>query len=72
MGNIKRKLIDASGKVILLVDSSKLDNNSLICFAQLSDVDVIISDADLGERLRSDPKTQHIEFVRAEIQGSRD
>ena len=67
MGNIKRKLIDVSSKVILLVDSSKLDNNSLIYFAQLSDVDVIISDADLGERLRSDPKTQHIEFVRAEI-----
>lgn len=67
MGNIKRKMMDVSGKVVLLVDSSKLDNNSLICFAQLTDVDVIISDADLGEQLRTDPKTAHIEFVHAEV-----
>lgn len=68
MANIKRKMIDVSGKVILLVDKSKLENNSLAYFAQLSDVDVIISDADIGEELKKDPTTRHIEFVPVNVQ----
>ena len=67
MAKIKKELIAISGRVVLLADKSKLDVNSFVNFAQLSDVDVIISDADIAEALKSETATAHIEFVHVDV-----
>lgn len=65
LANIKRRLIAAASQVVLLADKSKLENNVLAYFAPLSDVDVIISDADLEQALRQEPSTRYVDFVHA-------
>ncbi len=67
MANIKKRLIEISRKVILLVDQSKLEVNSFVNFAQLSDVDVLITDADIGEALKKEAGTAHIEFAHVSV-----
>ena len=65
LANIKRKLIAAASRVVLLADKDKVGNDALAYFAPLSAVDVIISDADLAEPLRQEPSTRYVEFVHA-------
>ena len=67
MANIKRKLIEISSRVVLLADKSKLNTNSLVHFASLSELDVIISDADLEETLKKTPGGEHIQFVYVDV-----
>ena len=44
MANIKTGLVEAAEEVFLLCDSSKINRNSLVVFAPLSQVDVMITD----------------------------
>ena len=68
VANIKRKLIQTSSRVVLLADKSKFQNNSFIYFASLEDIDVIISDADIGEKLKDTPNAGHIEFIHVDVE----
>lgn len=45
--HIKELMISKANKVILAVDTSKFDKTSLITFAQLSDIDYIVTDTEL-------------------------
>ena len=44
MANIKTGLVEAAEEVFLLCDSSKINRNSLVVFAPISQVDVMITD----------------------------
>ncbi len=45
---LKRYIIRKARRVIMLMDSSKLDQNMLFTFAHLKDIDVIVSDGNLA------------------------
>lgn len=64
VANIKRKMIEIAGRVVLIADKSKFLNNSFIFFAPLSKMDAIITDADIGRELKESPETAHIEYIR--------
>lgn len=61
--NIKRKMIACAKKKILLADSSKIGEMSLVKFAELSDIDLFITDDYASEEsltgLRSSGMTVH-------------
>lgn len=50
-GELKKCIVKKARRVIVLMDSSKLDQNMLFTFATLKDVDVLISDIGLPENI---------------------
>lgn len=49
---VEKKMIDISEKVIVLADSSKIENNSLIKLCDIKDINFIITDSKLDEKLK--------------------
>lgn len=66
VASIKRKMIEDSGRVVLMADKSKFQNDSFSYFASLSDLDVIISDGEFSAKLKGALGTEKIEFVHVE------
>lgn len=60
---VKRAMIRAARKVVALVDSSKIGTEALHCFARLSDVDVLITDAGIPDAVRAEFTDQAVEVV---------
>ncbi len=62
---IKRAMVQAASTVVLLADARKLGAETLISFADLADIDVIVTDAPLPDSLRTAATTQGIEVITA-------
>ena len=61
MAGVKRKLMERSRRTILLADSSKFGRVSLARFGGMEQVDVLITDSDAGEDVRSALRDMQIE-----------
>ncbi|WP_276272104.1 HTH-type transcriptional regulator GlpR [Haloarcula litorea] len=48
---IKRAMVEAASRVVLVADASKFDERSFVTFADLSDVDVLVTDGDPSDGL---------------------
>lgn len=46
---IKRQVIDKAGKIFLLADETKFDHSTLLTYADLSDVDLLITNKEFSE-----------------------
>lgn len=60
--NIKRKMIACSKKTILMADSSKVGGVSLVKFAELSDIDLFITDNSVSKDSISQLDSQGVEM----------
>ena len=61
---LKRKVIQKAGRVILLMDRSKLGRTLPFTFAELEDIDVFICDGPLPQ-LQAAAQAAHVELVEA-------
>jgi DeoR family fructose operon transcriptional repressor len=62
---IKRAMIGAARRVVLLADHTKAGNDHLIRFGDLADVDTLITDTGLNAELSSDIEAAGVRVVRA-------
>ena len=62
-GSIKRKMMDASGQKLLLLDSSKFERKNLIKLADLSQIDILISNEPLPEQLQIYCNVHNLLFI---------
>ncbi len=60
---IKKAMIQKAKKVILLMDTTKIDKNMLFTFATTDDIDVLITDNPLPNHLVSEFKKHKVELV---------
>ncbi|WZL78861.1 DeoR/GlpR family DNA-binding transcription regulator [Eubacteriales bacterium mix99] len=60
---LKRTVMERSGKVILLMDSSKVGKTSTYTFATPESVDILVSDDDLSKQARHDLESGHIVVI---------
>ena len=60
---LKRTVMERSGKVILLMDSSKIGKTSTYTFAAPGSVDILVSDDDLSERTRHNFESRHVVII---------
>lgn len=60
---VERKMMEIAEQVIVLADSSKLEMNSLIKTCDLSDVDFIITDSKLNNKIKLDYLENGIKIV---------
>ena len=65
IATIKQHMIAVSRRTILLADRSKFGTNAFCKFADVADVDVIISDQSKPDALENEPGLQHIRYVQA-------
>lgn len=63
--NIKRKMIEISRKSILLADSSKIGQDALATFAQMSEIDIMITDTGVTSAFLQDAQECGLEVVQA-------
>lgn len=63
---IKRKMIKCADNLILMADHTKLGLVSMVTFSQLSDVDVIITDAEPNDEYRNYFEKNNIKLIIAE------
>ena len=61
--DIKRYLVDKTGKKILMVDSTKIDSASLISFCNLDEIDCIVVDKELPARYKEFFAEHNIEVI---------
>jgi DeoR/GlpR family transcriptional regulator of sugar metabolism len=61
--SIKKAMIGSSSKVILLIDSHKFDLVSSRTFADLKDIDVVITDSNLDQELNDNYLTAGVKLV---------
>ena len=61
-GNLKRKVVEQARKVIVLMDSSKINKNMAFTYAGLKDIDVIVSEKPLPEDVENEVKKFNIEI----------
>ncbi len=61
----KRALVAAGRRVVVLADASKLGMESTVRFAELADVDVLVTDRDAPLRLCAALRERGVEVVRA-------
>ncbi|VAX18149.1 Transcriptional repressor of the fructose operon, DeoR family [hydrothermal vent metagenome] len=59
-------MIDAADKVYLLCDSSKIEQNSLFRMAPLSEIDYLITDAEVDKDIIEKYNESGIEIIIAE------
>lgn len=59
----KRALVEAGAKVVVLADSSKVGREATVSFADLADVDVLVTDAGLGRADRQALQKAGVEVV---------
>jgi DeoR family transcriptional regulator, fructose operon transcriptional repressor len=62
---VKRAMIAAARRSVLLADHTKIGNDYLARFGSLSDVDVLVTDAGLDDDLALDLETAGLRVVRA-------
>jgi DeoR family transcriptional regulator, fructose operon transcriptional repressor len=62
---VKRAMIAASRRTIVLADHTKIGNDYLSRFGQLSDVDLLITDSGLNDDLVSDVEAEGVRVIRA-------
>src|SRR6478735_2532791 len=62
---VKRAMVTAARKCVVLADSSKAGDDHLHRFAQLADVDVVISDTDLDDDVAAEIRAAGPEVVTA-------
>lgn len=60
---LKRRAIEKAGRVILLMDRSKLERTLPFTFASLADIHVLICDGPLPEALLAEAREQGVEVV---------
>lgn len=65
IAEIKRKIISISDQVILLADSSKQGKESFASFAQLEEVNTLITDQETAESFVSELQTMGVDVQRA-------
>lgn len=65
---IKHALIDRAKMVVVLLDHSKFERLSVVKFAELSSINILITDAPLPENLEKALTTSDVEIQIAEIQ----
>jgi DeoR family transcriptional regulator, fructose operon transcriptional repressor len=62
---VKRAMIAASRRTVVLADHTKIGNDYLSRFGSLSEVDLLISDSGLNDELVSDVEAEGVRVVRA-------
>lgn len=62
---VKRAMIAASRRTVVLADHTKIGNDYLSRFGSLSDVDLLISDSSLNDELVSDVEAEGVRVIRA-------
>lgn len=62
---VKRAMVTAARKCVLLTDSSKAGDDHLHRFAQVADIDVVITDTDLGDDVAAELRAAGPEVVTA-------
>jgi len=62
---VKRAMINAARRVVLLADHTKIGNDYLARFGALSDVDLLITDAGLDDDLVTDVEAAGLRVIRA-------
>lgn len=62
---VKATIVERSARRIVLADSSKAGTRHLVAFAQLADVDVVVTDAGLPEEIATSLIENGIEVIRA-------
>lgn len=60
---IKKSMISISDKVIFLCDSTKIGKNSFINFAQIDQIDTIITDSKINDKIKEKFETQGVEVI---------
>src|SRR5690606_30752602 len=68
---VKRAMIASSRRRVLLADRTKIGNDHLVRFADLSDIDVLITDTGLDTDLAADLAAVGPEIVRARPRAGR-
>lgn len=62
---MKREMIGAARRVVLLADHTKFGNDYFACFGTLADVDVLVTDSGLDESLAADLAGSGPKVIRA-------
>jgi DeoR family transcriptional regulator, fructose operon transcriptional repressor len=62
---VKRAMIAASRRTVLLADHTKIGNDYLSRFGSLADLDLLITDAGLNDELVSDVEAEGVRVIRA-------
>lgn len=60
---IKRTIVKKANKIIMLMDSSKIDKNLPFTFATFKDIDVLITDKPLSESIQKSAAKANIEII---------
>lgn len=60
---VKRAMAAAARRVVVLADASKLGVETSVCFADLADVDVLVTDSDIDEDVRKEIEATGVEVV---------
>lgn len=63
LAEIKRSMVSISDKVIMLCDSSKLGRNSFISFADIEDINTLITDSGIQEKCKKQFESLGLEVV---------
>jgi DeoR family transcriptional regulator, fructose operon transcriptional repressor len=62
---VKRAMIAASRRAVVLADHTKIGNDYLSRFGSLADIDLLITDAGLNDELVSDVEAEGVRVIRA-------
>jgi DeoR family fructose operon transcriptional repressor len=62
---VKKAMVTAARRTILLADHTKLSSDHLARFAELSDIDLFISDTGLDQKVASEIESQGPRVIRA-------
>lgn len=62
---IKKTLMSFARKVVLVTDSSKFGHNSITCFGDLRDVDIVVTDPGIPDEYRALLENMGIELILA-------
>ena len=60
---LKSAIIKKARKVIMLMDSSKIDKNMPYTFANLKDIDILISEKDLSEKIKMQANKFNVQLL---------
>ena len=59
----KAAIVAAAERVVVLCDSSKIGVDRTMQFAKLTDIDVLVTDADITDEQRAQIEAAHVEVV---------
>jgi len=70
IAKLKEKYVNMADEVYLLVDSSKIGKTSFVSFANLKDIDVMITDSSISESTLEEIRSLNLEVIVAENSGT--